>query len=197
LSRPSTREHVQASTGIASTPLGAPLGASQSRAEPVSAPAAAESPPRFPPDNDFLLGAEDPQATRCPFGAHIRRSNPRESFDPGSLDQLAITNRHRIMRVGRRYRPTPGDNPGILFMALNGDFERQFEFVQQTWLRGASFSGLSNERDPLTVGGEGGGLTIPTDAGPVRLAPLPSFVTVRGGGYFFLPGKRTLDFLAA
>ena len=52
------------------------------------------------PDNDFLFGAEDPQGLRCPFGAHIRRANPRESVAPGSQEQLAITNRHRILRVG-------------------------------------------------------------------------------------------------
>ena len=32
-------------------------------------------------------------------------------------------------------------------MCLNGDIERQFEFVQQTWVGGSSFHGLSNERE--------------------------------------------------
>ena len=36
------------------------------------------------PDNDFLFGTEDPQGFRCPYGAHIRRVNPRESLSPGS-----------------------------------------------------------------------------------------------------------------
>ena len=58
-------------------------------------------PSRKTSDNDFLFGTEDPEALRCPFGAHIRRANPRDSFDPGSNDQIAITNRHRIIRVGR------------------------------------------------------------------------------------------------
>src|SRR6185369_9651885 len=40
-----------------------------------------------PEDNDFLFGTEDPQGLRCPFGAHIRRANPRDSLSPGSQDQ--------------------------------------------------------------------------------------------------------------
>ena len=149
------------------------------------------------PDNDFLFGAEDPQALRCPFGAHIRRANPRESFDPGSQEQLAITNRHRILRIGRLYHPFKGQRPGLLFMCLNADLERQFEFVQQTWAQQPSFHGLCGERDPL-IGNrrDCDGFTIPTREGPVRLTGLPSFVQTRGGGYFFLPGKSLLEYLS-
>jgi deferrochelatase/peroxidase EfeB len=149
------------------------------------------------PDNDFLFGAEDPQALRCPFGAHIRRANPRESFDPGSQEQLAITNRHRILRIGRLYQPFKGQRPGLFFMCLNADLERQFEFVQQTWAQQPSFHGLRGERDPL-IGNrrDGDSFTIPTREGPVRLTGLPSFVQTRGGGYFFLPGKSLLDYLS-
>jgi deferrochelatase/peroxidase EfeB len=150
----------------------------------------------FEPDNDFLFGSEDPQALRCPFGAHIRRANPRESFEPGSLEQLAITNRHRIIRVGRFYRPKRGQKKGIFFMCLNGDLERQFEFVQQTWLQSPTFHGLANERDPLLADPGGrGGYTIPSRAGPLRVDGLRRFVQTRGGGYFFLPGRRFLTYL--
>ncbi len=154
--------------------------------------------PAFEPDNDFLFGVEDPQGLRCPFGAHIRRANPRESFDPGSHEQLDITNRHRIIRIGRLYEPQPGRMSGLLFMCLNGDLERQFEFVQQTWAQGSSFHGLSHERDPL-IGERRGedGYTMPTRDGPMRLMNLPSFVRTLGGGYFFLPGRRTLEYLAS
>ncbi|HEX7758526.1 MAG TPA: hypothetical protein VF459_03435, partial [Caulobacteraceae bacterium] len=198
LSRASDKDAVEAAGGIAAAAHSAPLGGSQSPPHHHAGQGlTGQTAPAFPPDNDFLLGAEDAQATRCPFGSHIRRSNPRETFDPGSQEQLAITNRHRIIRVGRRYQPQGEDDEGILFIALNSDYERQFEFVQQTWLRGASFQGLSNETDPLTAGDEGDGMTLPTRDGPLRLKPMPSFVTVIGGGYFFLPGKRTLEFLAS
>jgi deferrochelatase/peroxidase EfeB len=148
-------------------------------------------------DNDFLFGEEDPEALRCPFGAHIRRANPRDSLDPGSQDQIDISNRHRIMRVGRQFEPAEGGNPGLLFMCLNGDIERQFEFLQQTWLRSPNFHGLACEKDPLLGDAEEGvcSYTVPTRDGPVRLGPMPRFVTTKGGGYFFLPGKRLVEYL--
>lgn len=149
-------------------------------------------------DNDFLFGTEDPEALRCPFGAHIRRANPRDSLEPGSQDQIDISNRHRIIRIGRQYAPQDGGKPGLFFMCLNGDLERQFEFVQQTWLMSPSFHGLSCEKDPLLGDAEKGmcGYTIPSRYGPVRLSPVPAMVATKGGGYFFLPGKRLLDYLA-
>ncbi len=149
-------------------------------------------------DNDFLFGTEDPQGLRCPYGAHIRRANPRDSLDPGSQDQVDISNRHRILRIGRRYAPQGEEKPGLLFMCLNGDLERQFEFVQQTWLGSETFQGLAGERDPLAGNRTTcpNGFTLPTRDGPVRLSPLSRFVTPRGGGYFFLPGKTLLQFLS-
>ncbi len=81
---------------------------------------------------------------------------------------------------------------------------RQFEFLQNAWLRNSKFDGLSGESDPLVGNRE----PIPgcpkTDAftlqrangAPRRLVDLPRFVTVRGGAYFFLPGLRALRYLA-
>ena len=153
--------------------------------------------------NDFRFGEEDPQGQRCPFGAHIRRSNPRDSLNPGSDTQIDISNRHRILRVGRKYAPGSDQKPGLLFMCLNGDLERQFEFVQQTWINGNVISltcpmNLEGERDPISSADlVNGGYTIPTLDGNVRLSPLPRFVTLRGGGYYFLAGRALINYLAS
>lgn len=149
-------------------------------------------------DNDFLFGAEDPEALRCPFGSHIRRANPRESLVPGSAEQVAISNRHRILRVGRQYEDTTNKTQGLLFMCLNGDIERQFEFVQQTWLMSPSFHGLASEKDPVLGDGEAScfNFTIPSRYGPLTLSQKQRFVSTKGGGYFFMPGKRLIDFLS-
>jgi hypothetical protein len=32
--------------------------------------------------------------------------------------------------------------------------------------------------------------------GPKQISGMPSFVTVIGGGYFFLPGRQALNFLS-
>ncbi|CCM80046.1 Dyp-type peroxidase [Rhizobium mesoamericanum] len=156
----------------------------------------------FRPDNDFLPGAEDPLGARCPLGAHIRRSNPRDSLAPGSKDELSIVNRHRILRVGRGFDAVGGSDPeeqkpGLLFMCLNADIERQFEFVQQTWATAWQFHGLENEVDPIT--GRGGGmgrLTIPSARGPLNLTGIKDFVRMRGGAYLFMPSRSAVRFLA-
>ena len=154
-----------------------------------------------PEDNDFLFGAEDPDGVRCPFGAHIRRANPRDSLDPGSQVQIGITNRHRILRVGRSYKGADNgwEHPGLLFMCLNADIEGQFEFLLQTWVLGRDFNGLENGADPIVAQHQAASqrtMSIQTRFGPIHLPHMTEFVTVRGGGYFFLPGKSAVDFLA-
>ncbi len=146
------------------------------------------------PDNDFDFGTLDPQGLQCPFGAHIRRANPRDSLQPGSDEQLKISNRHRILRRGRSY--ANGNEKGLFFMAVCGDLERQFEFVQQTWIGSPSFHGLRNEPDPIIAArGENSIFTIPTSSQHLQLTDIRSFVTVRGGGYFFMPSRSALLFL--
>jgi deferrochelatase/peroxidase EfeB len=153
-------------------------------------------------DNDFRY-ADDPNGVACPMGAHIRRANPRDSFDPTASEPLKIVNRHRILRVGRSY--TADDKKGLMFMCLNADIERQFEFIQRTWLRGPSFSGLPDEVDPIQGQQAESGphgcaaavMTIPTASGPVRLKGLRDFIRVVGSGYFFMPGRECLHSLAA
>jgi cytochrome P450/deferrochelatase/peroxidase EfeB len=147
------------------------------------------------PDNDFYFGRDDPQGYRCPFGAHIRRANPRDTFKPGDFEQVSmITNRHRILRVGRPYEEDSGK--GLMFMCINADIERQFEFIQQTWLQAPSFSGLEHEIDPIGLGDSKGHFSIPTPGGAIVVQGLKSFIRVRGGGYFFLPSRRALKFLS-
>ena len=149
-------------------------------------------------DNDFLLGEENPGGERCPLGAHIRRANPRETFDPGSQQQLAISNRHRILRVGRPYGPDSDGKQGLLFMCLNTDIDRQFGFIQQTWALAPSFHGLEAEVDPFVgVSAKRGLFTIPTKDGPIRVKGLRDFVTVKGGAYFFLPGRQAVRYLCS
>lgn len=152
--------------------------------------------------NDF--GYEhDGLGLGCPLGAHVRRANPRDSTRDGSTSArekaLRSANRHRILRRGRPYGPTDetrtGDEPrGLLFLAFNADIERQFEFVQHTWLGNPVFAGLAGELDPITVEqpGDGGTFSIPRRPARDKLHGLPSFTTTRGGAYFFLPGIEGL-----
>jgi hypothetical protein len=83
-------------------------------------------------------------------------------------------------------------------MCLNSDIEGQFEFLQQTWVLGRPFRGLQDESDPIVghcLNTRQQTMSIPTTYGSMRIAVMQDFVTVRGGGYFFLPGKEALGFL--
>lgn len=191
--------------------------------------------PRELEANAFLYD-DDPDGTRCPFGAHIRRANPRTGDLPGGEqgfvswalrtlgfkrprfrdDMIAATRFHRLVRRGREYGPlltpedallpasTPEPERGLHFICLCANISRQFEFVQNAWIASAKFDGLGEEADPLLGNREpllGGGPTdrfsVPrADGPPRRIESLPRFVTVRGGGYFFLPGLRALRYVA-
>jgi deferrochelatase/peroxidase EfeB len=131
-------------------------------------------------------------------------------------DAISAVRFHRLLRRGREYgpgltpaearAPAPPDDPerGLRFIALNANILRQFEFLQNAWMRNPKFDGLSGESDPLLgnrapiVGDPASdGFTIPRAGGVRRrLTGLPQFVTVRGGAYFFLPGLRALRYLA-
>ena len=159
--------------------------------------------------NNFRFGVEDPQGLACPLGAHIRRANPRDTRFPGSQEEIDSVNRHRLLRVGRAYgkwlkkddvrearKSNPDGEPevGLMFMCLNADIERQYEFVQKTWILNRNMNGLDGETCPLT--GQGGEFSIPTPRGPIKLGRIEPLVTVRGGGYFFMPGLAALKFLS-
>ena len=185
--------------------------------------------------NRFTFDA-DTDGARCPFGAHIRRANPRSVDLPGRpgwllprlLRMLSLTRRvfrddivattrfHRLLRRGREYGPElpiqqaldpapAGDaRRGIYFICLNANILRQFEFVQNAWIMGTKFDGLSEESDPLLGDRAAVGacpitanFTMPRDGAPPReIRGLPKFITVRGGGYFFLPGLRALQYIS-
>jgi len=147
----------------------------------------------------------DPEGTRCPVGAHVRRVNPRDAF---GFDGKLI-NRRRITRRGLPYGPpAPEDEPvsdtderGVIFIALNANFSRQFEFVQQQWINYGNDARLGNEKDMLLgnhATGQGRfvvqGDTTATNP-PFICGNLPNFVELRGGDYFFLPSITALGMI--
>ena len=131
-------------------------------------------------------------------------------------DVIASARFHRILRRGREYGPglspddavKPGpavaEDRGLRFVCVNANLGRQFEFVQNAWLMGTKFAGLTEESDALlgnrtTVPGclATDTFSIPQEAGlGRRLTGVPRFVTVRGGAYFFLPSLRAVRYLA-
>jgi Dyp-type peroxidase family len=156
------------------------------------------------PDSSFLFYDRDAQGSGCPPGSHVRRAFPRDALAPNPPNRLTLlqaANNHRILRRGRKFGTkleTPnvddGVDRGLLFMCLNTDIDRQFEFVQQTWLLNSSFATLFQEVDPLV--GPAGGMTL-RDEGLRRTVSVDTFVRMVGGDYFFLPSLPALRFLAS
>ncbi len=159
--------------------------------------------------------SDDLEGSRCPVGAHARRVNPRGALEFGVKGAYntpgALVNRRRILRRGLPYgesskSSTDSGNHGIIFMALNADIERQFEFVQQQWIVYGNDFKLSNQKDAL-LGNHGndakgcpnGKMTIEGDKEtgqpPFFCARIPRLVEVRGGDYFFIPSMTALRML--
>ena len=171
-------------------------------------------PAEYDSDEDFSFRG-DQRGHRCPFGAHVRRANPRDDLRPDPEQSMRESRRHRLIRRGRSYGPRLPQWPytgeddvdrGLLFVAINASIHRQFEFVQQTWIDNPKFRDLYDDPDPIvgmspSIGGEtnsGGRRHFTIQKSPVRarLRNLPSFVELRGGAYFFLPSIRGLRYLA-
>ncbi|MCA1458906.1 hypothetical protein I6F35_38265 [Bradyrhizobium sp. BRP22] len=156
--------------------------------------------------------ADDPAGARCPLGAHVRRSNPRDALGFGGKTM----SRHRLIRRGIAYgnylpegeehSPASQEKRGIIFIALNSGFD-QFEFVQQKWMNFGDDFEQGNDTDPIagnrpTIGGRRSAqMMIPGDEAsgrrPFICFDIPRFVTTRGGDYFFVPSLAALGLLAS
>lgn len=104
---------------------------------------------------------DDAAGLRCPFQAHVRKTNPRGSggFPPGTTPaptpaQVLASEKSRIM--ARRGIPfglrevTPeinaepeqfpnGGGVGLLFQSFQADLAEQFEFIQKLWANNPTF----------------------------------------------------------
>ncbi|CAN5740315.1 Dyp-type peroxidase [soil metagenome] len=156
------------------------------------------------PDNAFGYYKDDPYGSGCPMGSHVRRANPRDGLakTPGATQTLLdAANNHRILRRGRKFGDLAqrrdeddGKERGLLFICLNADIARQFEFVQQTWILNKNFATLYDETDPLV--GPKGGFTIGEQ--PLRrIVEVETFIQSAGGEYFFLPSLPAIKYLAS
>lgn len=125
------------------------------------------------PRNDFDYSG-DAAAARCPFHAHIRKTNPRGS---GGFEQEPEERRHIMARRGITYEDTlrvihpealpetnttqeflanvqhhlPETGVGLLFMAYNAKLDDQFVFTQATWANNTGFP--KSPKPPVGIDG--------------------------------------------
>jgi deferrochelatase/peroxidase EfeB len=147
--------------------------------------------------NNFNYAKMDPQGYAVPLGAHIRRMYPR--------DTAVNVRRRRMIRRGATYGPAlpegaaeDGVERGIAAFVICASLVRQFEFAQNVWINDPNFHELGNEHDPM-IGTQDGTFDFTIPKRPIRkkIKGLPAFTTVKGGGYFFVPGIKALRYLAA
>jgi Dyp-type peroxidase family len=167
---------------------------------PLNVPPGSQDPPKEKSLwNDFTY-ANDPDGSQCPFGSHVRRSNPRDSLH----FEGRRVNRHRIIRRGMTYGDSylegePGGKKrrGLIFVAFNARFEDQFEFIQKNWLNGGRTFRLGDDADPIAGTGDGESIRIVINGEKPVLHTQPKpFTTFRGGDYFFVPSISMLNEIA-
>lgn len=121
-----------------------------------------------PQRNNNFDFSDDQEQRRCPFGAHIRKTNPRADFgtpnNAGADPQTADVDPRRIMRAGIPFGPevsvaegangkTTADR-GLMFVCYQTSIPNQFEFVQIKWANnpGFIFGKRHPDGSPVTVG---------------------------------------------
>ncbi|AXY75892.1 peroxidase [Paraflavitalea soli] len=162
--------------------------------------------------NNFNYG-NTPQAvvasaSRCPYFAHIRKTNPRDNKIPDGKRVLPVMARRGIP-FGQRDKKTaiapckeefPEKGVGLLFMSYQRSIEDQFEVIQHNMANNPDFPNPIPGAPGTGVDAIIGQLKdqhpakheyqFPAHYGkPALTARLPftQFVTMKGGEYFFTP----------
>jgi deferrochelatase/peroxidase EfeB len=154
---------------------------------------------------------DDPEGTKCPLTAHMRRVNTRDMMDPTGKDGSILNNRRRVLRRGLPYGNSSDgapdkDEQGLVLLIVCASLFRQFEFVQQQWINYGLDSHAGSDTCPIvgnhsdgTQGGKNGPkakFVIPADSlsghPPFIVEGIPQFVETRGGEYFFVPSLTAL-----
>jgi Dyp-type peroxidase family len=140
----------------------------------------------LPVFNDFKYEHIDRAAHKCPFHAHIRKTNPRGQG-------LLVSEKGRfITRRGIPYgKKNSDDKKGLLFMCFQSNLKRQFNFIQKAWANAPGFPPFRGKPgiDPMIGQGNKGGQSWPTQYNSEKEVKFnfAGFIKMKGGEYFFAP----------
>ncbi|PPR04666.1 hypothetical protein CVT24_011883 [Panaeolus cyanescens] len=159
-------------------------------------------------NNNFHYADEINSQLRCPFAAHVRKTNPRNDLEgrPNGVSIPVAPN--RIMRRGIQFgkevtkeekeSATTKLPRGLLFACYQTNLEKGFQFIQQSKVSfGHADSRTSKAHDnhirldPIV--GQGNRVMSGLDPlDPKKELSMPAFVVPRGGEYFFTPSLKGL-----
>ncbi|UOQ71631.1 Dyp-type peroxidase [Hymenobacter cellulosilyticus] len=153
--------------------------------------------------NNFTY-AEDEKGSRCPFHAHIRKTNPRGETKHPEERLHMITRRGIPFGSAEEAKKEDGKPVGLLFMCFQRSIQQQFEFIQSSWANDADFLFGQNKPgiDPIIgqvdVGEDRGKyrFNYTYGASGCRKSSFGGFVSLLGGEYFYAPSLSGLDKLA-
>lgn len=147
-------------------------------------------PGQVPDENNFDF-SDDEDGLKCPFGAHIRKVNPRN----GPKDDLEM---RRFLRrgipFGPRFEVNPDAERGLLFISFQTSIVDTFEFVTAKWMNMPEKPGRNPGHD-LLVGRSHTEriLNIKSPHGPVSVSDGgQQWVIPTGGAYLFTPSRSGL-----
>jgi Dyp-type peroxidase family len=165
-------------------------------------------------EDTFAMSKADPAGIACPWAAHIRKNNTRDSAaSTGGRDS---TYRRRLLRVGVPFGPPLRDrfataeedpdfgNRGLLFVSIQASIEDQFEFLTARWMGDPSRPRMPSGHD-IVVGQNDAHnecrqrrcVIFGADGQQAEIRTAEQWIIPTGGGYFFVPSISVLrDVLA-
>jgi Dyp-type peroxidase family len=142
--------------------------------------------------------------SKCPYHAHIRKTNPRSDLmnSPLKADAKKFIMARRGITYGKRkadLSDKPTKDVGLLFMSYQKSIAGQFEVIQRDWANNEDF--INREAtDKIGIDrviGQGNSRALGAYAAKwgepkTKQSGFEQFVTMKGGGYFFAP---SIEFL--
>ncbi|KAI0908723.1 hypothetical protein F4823DRAFT_625352 [Ustulina deusta] len=166
--------------------------------------------PAFAKREDFRFDPTNQE--RCPFAAHIRKTNPRSD-----LDAFGGTEIRRIIRRGiafgpevtaeeKRAKKSSSDEKlerGLLFVCYQSNLGNGFHFMQQSWANTNTFPPKTGATPPVPTPGIDPIIGVGNPRQMVGTSPdvaganqelnfAAKWVIPRGGEYFFSPSIPAL-----